>query len=61
MMHLSDSLTAFANLANVPAININAGYYGKLPIGVQFIGKRNDDDNLLDWVKIIEEEIKKDE
>lgn len=58
-MHLSDSLTAFANLANVPAISINCGYFEKLPIGVQFVGKRNDDDNLLEWVKIIEEELKK--
>ncbi|MEO0236850.1 MAG: Asp-tRNA(Asn)/Glu-tRNA(Gln) amidotransferase subunit GatA [candidate division WOR-3 bacterium] len=58
-MHLSDALTAFANLANVPAININGGYYEKLPIGIQFVGKRNDDDNLLEWVKIVEEEMKK--
>ncbi|MEJ5307934.1 MAG: Asp-tRNA(Asn)/Glu-tRNA(Gln) amidotransferase subunit GatA [candidate division WOR-3 bacterium] len=58
-MHLSDSLTAFANLANVPAININCGYYQKLPIGIQFVVKRNDDDNLLEWAQIIEQEIKK--
>lgn len=61
MMHLSDSLTAFANLANVPAISINAGYFNGLPVGVQFVGKRNDDDNLLDALSNIQMELKKDE
>ncbi|MGE3063317.1 MAG: Asp-tRNA(Asn)/Glu-tRNA(Gln) amidotransferase subunit GatA [bacterium] len=48
-MHLSDSLTAFANLANVPAISINGGYVNDLPCGIQLIGRRHDDDNLLEF------------
>lgn len=47
-MHLSDSLTAFANLANVPAVSINGGWAGKLPCGMQIVGKRFDDISLLE-------------
>ncbi len=50
-MHLSDSLTAFSNLANVPAISINGGYSNNLPCGIQLVGKRFDDDSLLEFAE----------
>lgn len=53
-MHLSDSLTAFCNLTNVPAISINAGYFNLLPCGIQFVGRRYDDENLLAFAEGIE-------
>ncbi|MDD3803105.1 MAG: Asp-tRNA(Asn)/Glu-tRNA(Gln) amidotransferase subunit GatA [bacterium] len=54
-MHLSDSLTAFANLSNVPAISLNGGYIDNLPCGIQLVAKRNDDDNLLEFASTAEE------
>jgi len=53
-MQFSDSLTAFSNLANLPAISINGGYAGKLPCGIQIISKRFDDNNLLEFADAVE-------
>ncbi len=54
-MHLSDSLTAFCNLANLPSISINGGYINNLPVGIQIVGKRFKDNDLLNFAKTIEE------
>ncbi len=53
-MHLSDSLTAFCNLANLPAINIPAGIYNGLPIGIQLVSDSFNDITLLKVAENIE-------
>jgi len=53
-MHLSDSLTAFCNLANLPAITLNGGFKDGIPMGYQIIGKRYSDKNLLKFAEKIE-------
>lgn len=53
-MHMSDSLTAFCNLANVPAVNLPAGMAEGLPIGHQIVSSRYNDINLLDFAEKIE-------
>lgn len=54
-MHMSDSLTAFCNLANVPAINLPAGMRKGLPVGHQIVSSRYNDINLLDFAQKIED------
>lgn len=46
-MYLSDIFTTTANIAGIPAISVPCGFSNSLPIGLQFIGKRNGDDNVL--------------
>ncbi len=54
-MYLSDIFTVSANIAGLPAINLNAGYTNNnLPVGIQIISKRESDFKLLDFAKQIE-------
>jgi aspartyl-tRNA(Asn)/glutamyl-tRNA(Gln) amidotransferase subunit A len=54
-MYLADIFTVSANLAGVPAINLNLGLNkAGLPLGVQLIGKRYQDFSLLDFSEQIE-------
>ncbi|HYF96628.1 MAG TPA: amidase family protein, partial [Patescibacteria group bacterium] len=53
-MYLTDVLTVSANLTGNPAINLPAGFSGKLPIGIQLIGKKLKDKQLLEASKSIE-------
>ncbi len=47
-MYLSDICTVSVNIAGVPAISIPCGVDGKgMPIGMQLIGKRFDEDTIL--------------
>ncbi len=46
-MYLSDIYTVSINLAGLPAISIPCGKAGKLPIGLQIIGRQFDDERLL--------------
>ena len=53
-MHMSDSLTAFCNLANLPAISLPAGYSENLPVGIQVIADSFNDINLMETAEYIE-------
>ena len=58
-MYLSDIFTVSANLAGLPAISIPLAKDSKgLPIGLQVIGKRNEDLKVLSLAKNLEKEIK---
>ncbi|MFA6049496.1 MAG: Asp-tRNA(Asn)/Glu-tRNA(Gln) amidotransferase subunit GatA [Candidatus Micrarchaeia archaeon] len=46
-MYLADVLTVPANICGLPAGSVNAGFAGKLPVGLQVIGKRFDDARAL--------------
>lgn len=46
-MYLADLLTVPANLADIPAISIPAGFVNDLPVGLQLMGKRWDESAVL--------------
>lgn len=46
-MYLTDVFTTTANIAGIPAISVPCGFSDDLPIGLQFIGKRNGDSDVL--------------
>ncbi len=55
-MYLSDSFTAFANLARIPALSVPAGRNaGGLPLGVQLCGPRFGDRFLLSVARALAE------
>jgi aspartyl-tRNA(Asn)/glutamyl-tRNA(Gln) amidotransferase subunit A len=57
-MYLSDIFTVSANLAGLPAISIPLGKDSLgLPIGLQIIGKRNEDLKVLSLAKNLEKQI----
>ena len=50
--YLADIFTVQASLAGIPAISLPAGNNNKgLPLGIQFLGKRFDEGNLLTFSK----------
>lgn len=55
-MYLEDIFVTGASLAGLPAISIPAGFSGKLPIGLQLIGKRFNEDKLFSIGAIFEKE-----
>ncbi len=57
-MYLADTFTTPANLAGIPAISIPCNKEG-LPVGLQLMGKRLEDEKLLDISEKIEEIIRK--
>ena len=57
-MYLADIYTVSVNLAGAPAISLPCGEVGKLPIGLQLIGKNFDDVKLLRIAKSVETIIK---
>jgi len=58
--YLADIFTVQASLAGIPAISLPAGNNkAGLPLGIQFLGKRFEEDNLLSFSKNIEELLKK--
>lgn len=46
-MYLSDIYTVSANLAGLPAVSIPCGKKGKLPIGLQIIGRHFEEEKIL--------------
>ena len=53
--YLADIFTVQASLAGIPAISLPAGNNNAgLPLGIQFLGKRFEEDNLLSFSKNIE-------
>jgi len=46
-MYLSDIYTVSVNLAGLPALSIPCGKIGRLPVGLQIIGRQLDDEKIL--------------
>ncbi len=53
-MYLSDIFTIAVNLAGLPAISLPCGKVGKLPVGLQIIGKPFEEEKILAIGKILE-------
>ncbi len=57
-MYLADVMTVPASLAGLPAVSIPAGNTTEgLPVGIQFIGQRRSDAQLLALAASIEEKL----
>ncbi|MDD2696722.1 MAG: Asp-tRNA(Asn)/Glu-tRNA(Gln) amidotransferase subunit GatA [Candidatus Pacebacteria bacterium] len=53
-MYLVDIYTVSVNLAGLPALSMPCGKAGKLPVGLQIIGKRFEEDKILEIGKLYE-------
>lgn len=53
-MYLCDIYTAQANIAGLPAVSSPAGLAGKLPIGLQIIGRPFEENKILEIAKLLE-------
>jgi len=53
-MYLCDIFTASVNLVGLPAISIPVGFSGKLPVGLQIIGKPFEENKILEISKVYE-------
>ncbi|MEK6935884.1 MAG: amidase family protein [Nanoarchaeota archaeon] len=53
-MYNYDSLSVLANIAEVPAISVRSGKIKNIPVGIQLIAKRGDDEMLLELAKEFE-------
>ncbi len=53
-MYLNDIFTVSANLAGLPAVSAPAGFSGKLPVGVQLIGRPFEENKILEIAKIFQ-------
>ena len=56
-MYLSDVFTVSANLVGLPAISIPVGFVGKLPVGLQIIGKPFEENKILEVSQTYEKNI----
>jgi len=52
----ADVYTALANLAGLPSITVPAGFHGRLPIGVQLIGRPFAESALLKMAAVLEQQ-----
>lgn len=57
-MYLCDIFTASINLVGLPAISIPAGFVGKLPVGLQIIGKPFEENKILEISQVYEKKWK---
>ena len=53
-MYLSDIFTVSAYLVGLPAVSVPVGFSGKLPVGLQLIGKPFEEDIILEAAKSFE-------
>ncbi|MCK4968817.1 MAG: Asp-tRNA(Asn)/Glu-tRNA(Gln) amidotransferase subunit GatA, partial [Candidatus Aenigmarchaeota archaeon] len=53
-MYLSDLYTVSVNLTGLPAISLPIGNEGKLPIGLQIIGRHWEENQILQLGRVIE-------
>ncbi|MBU2635420.1 Asp-tRNA(Asn)/Glu-tRNA(Gln) amidotransferase subunit GatA [Patescibacteria group bacterium] len=53
-MYLSDIFTVSVNLVGLPAVSVPVGSVGKLPVGLQIIGKPFEENKILEISKIYE-------
>ena len=53
-MYLSDIFTVSVNLVGLPAVSVPVGFKGKLPVGLQIIGKPFEENKILEISKIYE-------
>jgi len=53
-MYLSDIFTVSVSLAGLPALSLSAGKIGKLPVGLQIIGKPFEEPKILETGKLLE-------
>ena len=53
-MYLEDTMTVPASLAGLPALSVPVGQTNGLPVGLQIIGKRQADADILALAKIVE-------
>ncbi len=56
-MYLSDIFNVSVNLAGLPALSLPCGKIGKLPIGLQIIGKPFEEDKILEVGRAFEENV----
>jgi len=57
-MYLSDIFTVSVNLAGLPALSLPVGKVGKLPVGLQIIGKPFEEEKILELAKYFENQWK---
>ncbi len=55
-MYLVDIYTNSANLVGLPALSLPVGKVGKLPVGLQIIGKHFEEEKILEIGKLFEED-----
>lgn len=53
-MYQTDILTVPANISGIPAITIPCGTFNKMPVGLQIMGKWNDEKNIFNLAYYIE-------
>jgi aspartyl-tRNA(Asn)/glutamyl-tRNA(Gln) amidotransferase subunit A len=50
-MYLADIFTVSASLAGLPAVSVPVGFAGKLPVGLQILGRPFEENNILELCK----------
>jgi aspartyl-tRNA(Asn)/glutamyl-tRNA(Gln) amidotransferase subunit A len=56
-MYLSDIFTVPINLAYLPGLSFNIGFFQNLPIGAQIIGNLFEEEVLFNFLKSLENDL----